>query len=124
MRYRFPGLDRKEDDRQHFDFIDTGVSVGKACGFGFRVSFLEPRKPGIVFGKLTVYAEIGCMSPQRGIISYSLSSNRQNPLAGMGRSMVFNGWRRFRTQVLYWAPPLIVAYYCMNWATERYVPPC
>ena len=67
-----------------------------------------------------VCARVGCMTPQRGIISYGLSPNQQNPLAGVARSMVFNGWRRFSNQVLYWAPPLIAAYYAMNWAIERY----
>lgn len=50
-----------------------------------------------------------------------MSPNRQNPLAGAAHNAVFNTWRRFRTQVLYWAPPLIAAYYCMKWADERYV---
>ncbi|KAK7743392.1 Cytochrome b-c1 complex subunit 8, mitochondrial [Diatrype stigma] len=46
---------------------------------------------------------------------------RENSLAGAAYAAVFNTWRRFRTQVLYWAPPLIAAYYCMKWTDERYV---
>ncbi|RYP29409.1 hypothetical protein DL767_006749 [Monosporascus sp. MG133] len=57
---------------------------------------------------------------QRGIISYAMSPNRQNPLAGATHAAIFNSWRRFRYQVLYWAPPLVFFYYAMNWATERY----
>ncbi|RYP72559.1 hypothetical protein DL770_007939 [Monosporascus sp. CRB-9-2] len=56
---------------------------------------------------------------QRGIISYAMSPNRQNPLAGATHAAIFNSWRRFRHQVLYWAPPLVFFYYAMNWATER-----
>lgn len=58
---------------------------------------------------------------QRGIISYALSPNRQNPLAGTAHAAVFNTWRRFSHQVLYWAPPLVVVYYAMGWAIERYL---
>lgn len=34
---------------------------------------------------------------------------------------VFNTFRRTRAQILYWVPPMLAAYYVMNWATERYV---
>jgi len=34
---------------------------------------------------------------------------------------VFNSWRRFRAQVLYVAPPLVIAYVTLTWATEKYV---
>ncbi|EMR65721.1 ubiquinol--cytochrome-c reductase subunit 8 [Eutypa lata] len=56
---------------------------------------------------------------QRGIISYAMSPNRQNPLAGAAHAAVFNSWRRFRNQVLYWAPPMVFFYYTMEWAIER-----
>ncbi|KAL2757985.1 hypothetical protein ACRALDRAFT_1068444 [Sodiomyces alcalophilus JCM 7366] len=56
---------------------------------------------------------------QRGIITYGLSPNRQNPFAGAGHDAIFNTFRRFRSQVLYIAPPFIAAYYIMDWATER-----
>ena len=57
---------------------------------------------------------------QRGIISYGLSPNRQNPLAGAAHNAIFNSWRRFSHQVLYWAPPMVFFYYALNWAIERY----
>ncbi|ORY63018.1 UcrQ family protein [Pseudomassariella vexata] len=56
---------------------------------------------------------------QRGIITYGLSANRQNPLAGTAHDAVFNTWRRFSRQVLYVAPPLVFFYYTMEWAIER-----
>ncbi|KAI1466087.1 ubiquinol-cytochrome c reductase complex ubiquinone-binding protein [Daldinia caldariorum] len=57
--------------------------------------------------------------PQKGIISYTVSANRQNPLAGAAHAAIFNTWRRFSAQVLYFAPPMIFFYYAMSWATER-----
>ncbi|RYP26437.1 hypothetical protein DL768_011730 [Monosporascus sp. mg162] len=65
------------------------------------------------------WGNFGCVLPQRGVITYSMSPNRQNPLAGAGRAAVFNTWRRFSTQVLYWAPPLVAAYYAVKWAGDR-----
>ncbi|KAK8089219.1 hypothetical protein PG997_004180 [Apiospora hydei] len=52
---------------------------------------------------LTVWHPTGG-SKQRGIITYGLSANRQNPLAGAAHAAIFNSWRRFRGQVLYVAP--------------------
>ncbi|KAL7623291.1 ubiquinol--cytochrome-c reductase subunit 8 [Parahypoxylon ruwenzoriense] len=57
--------------------------------------------------------------PQKGIISYTLSSNKQNPFAGAFHDAIFNTWRRFSAQVLYVAPPMIFFYYTMSWAIER-----
>lgn len=57
--------------------------------------------------------------PQKGIVTYGLSPNRQNPFAGAAHDAIFNTWRRFSGQVLYWAPPMLVGYYLMSWATER-----
>lgn len=57
--------------------------------------------------------------PQKGITTYGLAQNRQNPLAGMANAAVFNTWRRTRGQILYWGLPLVLAYQCMTWATER-----
>ncbi|KAL1869435.1 hypothetical protein VTK73DRAFT_3139 [Phialemonium thermophilum] len=57
--------------------------------------------------------------PQKGIITYGLSPNRQKLFAGAAHDAVFNTWRRFSSQVLYVAPPFIAAYFLMNWATER-----
>ncbi|KAK0635915.1 ubiquinol--cytochrome-c reductase chain [Bombardia bombarda] len=56
---------------------------------------------------------------QKGIITYGVSPNRQNPLAGTGHDAIFNTFRRFSAQVGYWAPPMIAGYYIMNWAIER-----
>ncbi|CAK7209366.1 Cytochrome b-c1 complex subunit 8, mitochondrial [Sporothrix eucalyptigena] len=56
---------------------------------------------------------------QRGIVSFGIAPNRQNPFAGAGHDAIFNSWRRFSRQVLYWAPAFIGGYYIMQWATER-----
>lgn len=56
---------------------------------------------------------------QKGITSYALSSNRQRPLAGTLNAAIFNSARRFSAQVLYVAPPLILAYSAIQWAIER-----
>jgi hypothetical protein len=61
---------------------------------------------------------------QKGIISYGIAPNRQYPLAGAFHDAFFNTWRRFSTQVLYWAPPMIAGYYVLNWAIERYGDVC
>lgn len=60
--------------------------------------------------------------PQKGITTYTLSANRQRPLAGTMHAAVFNSWRRFKGQVLYVAPPFVVAYLVMDWAVKEYVP--
>lgn len=57
---------------------------------------------------------------QKGIISYGIAPNRQFPLAGTAHDAIFNTWRRFSAQVLYWAPPMIAGYYILNWAIDRY----
>jgi ubiquinol-cytochrome c reductase subunit 8 len=56
---------------------------------------------------------------QRGIITYGLSANRQNPFAHAANDAVFNTFRRFRSQVLYIVPPMIIGYYAMDWAIHR-----
>jgi ubiquinol-cytochrome c reductase subunit 8 len=58
---------------------------------------------------------------QKGIVSYGIAPNRQHPLAGAAHDAIFNTWRRFSAQVLYWAPPMIAGYYLINWAVERCV---
>ncbi|KAK3062877.1 ubiquinol--cytochrome-c reductase subunit 8 [Coniosporium uncinatum] len=57
--------------------------------------------------------------PQKGMASYSLSPNRQRPLAGTMDSAVFNTFRRGRNQFLYVIPPFVIAYATMQWAIER-----
>jgi len=56
---------------------------------------------------------------QKGIITYSLSANRQNPLAGTLHAAIFNTFRRTRQQIFFWGPPMLIAYSAMNWAAER-----
>ncbi|KAK3307904.1 cytochrome b-c1 complex subunit 8, partial [Chaetomium strumarium] len=56
---------------------------------------------------------------QKGIVSYGVAPNRQNPLAGAFHDALFNTWRRFRNQVIYFAPPMIAGYYVLNWAIHR-----
>ncbi|KAF3808813.1 Cytochrome b-c1 complex subunit 8 [Colletotrichum gloeosporioides] len=56
---------------------------------------------------------------QRGIITYGIAPNRQNPFAGAAHDAVFNTWRRFSAQVLYFLPPLVAGWYIMDWATHR-----
>ena len=58
---------------------------------------------------------------QRGIITFGIAPNRQNPFAHAGHDAIFNTWRRFSRQVLYWAPGFIAGYYAINWAKHRYV---
>ncbi|KAN0112710.1 ubiquinol-cytochrome c reductase complex ubiquinone-binding protein [Hyaloscypha variabilis] len=71
------------------------------------------------YGKyLGGWGNIGSQT-QKGIISYGLSANSQRPLAGTLNAAIFNTWRRFSHQVLYFAPPLILGYVAMNWAIER-----
>lgn len=67
----------------------------------------------------TVY--IAGSRPQKGIASYSLSANRQRPLAGTFRAAIFNTARRTGGQILYVVPPFLVAYYVMHWSIERWV---
>ncbi|TVY31144.1 Cytochrome b-c1 complex subunit [Lachnellula hyalina] len=57
--------------------------------------------------------------PQKGVISFGLSANRQRPLAGTLNAAIFNVWRRFSHQILYIAPPMIIGYLAMDWAIER-----
>ncbi|KAF2239073.1 hypothetical protein EV356DRAFT_502010 [Viridothelium virens] len=59
--------------------------------------------------------------PQKGVVSYGLSQNRQRPFAGAGHAAIFNTWRRFCGQVLFIAPPLLIAYAVMDWAVDRRV---
>ncbi|KAF2104431.1 hypothetical protein NA57DRAFT_70637 [Rhizodiscina lignyota] len=56
---------------------------------------------------------------QKGVTTYALSPNRLSPLAGTTNAAIFNVWRRFKNQVLFFAPPLLAGYYLMSWATER-----
>ncbi|KAI9735427.1 MAG: hypothetical protein M1818_006433 [Claussenomyces sp. TS43310] len=57
--------------------------------------------------------------PQKGVTTYALSVNAQRPLAGTLHAAIFNTWRRFSHQVLFFAPPMIAGYLIMGWAIER-----
>ncbi|PLB35052.1 ubiquinol--cytochrome-c reductase subunit 8 [Aspergillus candidus] len=72
-------------------------------------------KNGVFMGG---WGAFGCPTPQR-IATYSLSPNRQRPLAGAFNAAIFNTFRRCKAQVLYVVPPFVAAYAAMNWATER-----
>jgi len=56
---------------------------------------------------------------QKGIVTYAVSPNRQDPMAGAFKNAVFNTYRRTYHQILYWLPPLVLGYVLMDWATER-----
>ncbi|CEJ80507.1 Putative UcrQ family protein [[Torrubiella] hemipterigena] len=65
------------------------------------------------------FGALGGASKQKGIVTYGLAANRQNPFAGAAHDAIFNTFRRTKSQIFYWLPPLIAGYYLMNWATER-----
>ncbi|KAK3051541.1 Cytochrome b-c1 complex subunit 8, mitochondrial [Extremus antarcticus] len=73
------------------------------------------KKPGQYIGP---WGALGS-APQKGIIHYGLSHNRQNPLAGTVQAGIFNTFRRTRNQILFWSIPMLVAYETMEWAIER-----
>jgi ubiquinol-cytochrome c reductase subunit 8 len=56
---------------------------------------------------------------QRGLVTYSLASNSQRPLAGAMHNAVFNTARRVRGQWLYVAPPFLAAYLLLQWMEEK-----
>ncbi|KAI7280396.1 hypothetical protein KC345_g4782 [Hortaea werneckii] len=73
------------------------------------------KKPGQYLGPWGAFGSL----PQKGIVTYGLAQNRQNPLAGTFNAAVFNTFRRTRHQILYWGLPLLIAYETMQWAIER-----
>ena len=64
------------------------------------------------------WGALGSM-PQKGIVHYGISANRQNPLAGTFNAAIFNTWRRFRSQVFYVAPPFVALYFIIDYAERR-----
>ncbi|KAI5467212.1 cytochrome b-c1 complex subunit 8 [Mariannaea sp. PMI_226] len=56
---------------------------------------------------------------QRGIVTYGLSANRQNPFHNAFNDAIFNTFRRTKAQIFFWVPPMIAGYYLMDWATHR-----
>ncbi|TVY33972.1 Cytochrome b-c1 complex subunit [Lachnellula subtilissima] len=61
----------------------------------------------------------GRIPKSKGVITYSLGSNYQRPLAGAARNAVFNTARRCWGQVFYVLPPFLVAYWVLGWMEER-----
>ncbi|CAA9958769.1 hypothetical protein P3342_003678 [Pyrenophora teres f. teres] len=57
--------------------------------------------------------------PGKGVVTYALSPNRQRPMATFIAKGFWNVVRRSRNQVLYFIPPLVIAYGTMQWAIER-----
>ncbi|KAN0090082.1 Cytochrome b-c1 complex subunit 8, partial [Hyaloscypha variabilis] len=53
------------------------------------------------------------------IAIYTLCANRQRPLAGAMHNAVFNTARRVRGQILYVAPPFVVAYLVLSWMEKE-----
>ncbi|KAK4084282.1 uncharacterized protein Triagg1_762 [Trichoderma aggressivum f. europaeum] len=62
---------------------------------------------------------VGSGAKQKGIVDYGLSANRQNPFAGAAHDAIFNTFRRTKSQIFYWLPPMLAGYYLLSWATER-----
>jgi ubiquinol-cytochrome c reductase subunit 8 len=58
--------------------------------------------------------------PQKGIVSYALSPNRQRPLAGTLHNAIFNTARRTKDQLIYWLPATVLGYVIVRWAIDRY----
>jgi ubiquinol-cytochrome c reductase subunit 8 len=56
---------------------------------------------------------------QKNVITYAMSPNRLNPTSTIFHDAIFNTFRRTRNQILYWVPPLLLAYLSMDWAIER-----
>lgn len=61
--------------------------------------------------------------PQKGIVTYALSANRQRPFAGVMSAAIFNTYRRSKAQFLYVVPPFVAGYLIMSWATEKFEDP-
>ncbi|KAI0017456.1 UcrQ family protein [Xylariomycetidae sp. FL0641] len=56
---------------------------------------------------------------QKGILTYAMTPNKQNPFAGAFHDAIFNSWRRASKQALYVVPPMVFFYYAMSWAIDR-----
>lgn len=84
----------------------------------FRIAFPNDRRYERRADSITHYIGTAAQA-QKGIVTYGLAPNRQNPFAGAAHAAIFNTWRRASAQILYVVPPFIAAYYIMNWAVER-----
>jgi len=56
---------------------------------------------------------------QRGIITYSVSSYAQKPLAGVFYNAIFNTFRRVSSQAFYFAVPMALYGYIIMKAKDR-----
>ncbi|TQV95393.1 hypothetical protein V2A60_009573 [Cordyceps javanica] len=65
------------------------------------------------------FGAFGGAGKVKGIITYGIAANRQNPFAGAAHDAIFNTFRRTKSQIFYWLPSLMAGYYLMHWATER-----
>ncbi|MCJ1428927.1 ubiquinol--cytochrome-c reductase subunit 8 [Sticta canariensis] len=94
----------------------NGQYLGNWGNFGTSTLGLDPSRNK----SLKALLRHGICSPtQKGIVSYAISANRQRPLAGAAYAAVFNTWRRFRAQALYFIPPFTIAYLAMDWAIKK-----
>ncbi|ORY06153.1 cytochrome b-c1 complex subunit 8 [Clohesyomyces aquaticus] len=57
--------------------------------------------------------------PGRGTVTYTVSPNRQRPMAGVISKGPWNVFRRTKNQILYVLPPFVGGYFLMEWAIER-----
>jgi len=55
---------------------------------------------------------------QKGVITYSLSPFRQRALKGAFKGYLFNGYRRFASQFVYWIVPVAIGYSTYTWANK------
>ncbi|KAF7189079.1 Cytochrome b-c1 complex subunit 8 [Pseudocercospora fuligena] len=56
---------------------------------------------------------------QKGQITYRIAPNQHRSLLHFWTGSLWNVVRRTGDQVLYFAPPLIMAYLAMDWANKR-----
>ncbi|KAF7553879.1 hypothetical protein G7046_g6979 [Stylonectria norvegica] len=82
-------------------------------------SHLDPVRGQYVYLRQRAVAKRRGGEKQKGIVTYGLSANRQNPFAGAGHDFVFNTFRRTKAQIFFWLTPLAAGYYLMSWASER-----
>lgn len=82
-------------------------------------SWLEWHKRSPKDKQANMRCAIGSPVPQRGIITYGLSPNRQKLWGNMTENAQ-NTFRRIRGNILYFTP-FVVYYFIHQWANERYV---
>ena len=104
----------------------TNADLKSTVGWAGGVQWVwAPTTFGFLRDRTALANEIRCHSgspPQKGIATYSLSSNRQNVNAHALYNAVFNTWRRSKNQIGYWLPPFAIAYFTLDWAIKKYTP--